>query len=412
MTELNVIEEAPSGELPEQEPSEGFPWRRVLEGLAWVSLVVAFVIGQIAVKPDYEGLLNDALPDETFVRSDAKAELPVVYRLEGKEDVVVMAEGQGYGGPLVVGIRARRTEDGGRLNEILMLSHKETPAFMARLELALFFRQFAGKDVRDNFIVADDIDVVTGATVSSKGFTAAIRDAVHLGAVEQLDLEPTWGEPGWSFGANEAALLLIFALAFVAGYHKGKLGRIAKVSVIAGSLIFIGFYANASLSLASLSGPLMGYIPSPKEHPLWWIMVVGVLSSILLLGRNVYCQQLCPFMVVQDLIRRISGLKLRVDSRFQKRARSLVFFMSWMGLMLIFLSVQPALGSYEPFAMMFSLEGLGIQWYILPASLLGAFFVPRFWCRLFCPVGLYLNELVRLRRRVRSLFVKRERQEG
>jgi polyferredoxin len=52
--------------------------------------------------------------------------------------------------------------------------------------------------------------------------------------------------------------------------------------------------------------------------------------------------------------------------------------------------------------MMFSLEGLGIQWYILPASLLGAFFVPRFWCRLFCPVGLYLNELVRLRRRVRG----------
>ena len=134
--------------------------------------------------------------------------------------------------------------------------------------------------------------------------------------------------------------------------------------------------------------------------------MISVLGSIVFLGRNIYCQQICPFMVVQDLAQKISGVKLKIDSRFQKRARTLIFFLSWVALMLIFLTAHPALGSYEPFAMMFSLEGLGIQWYILPASLLGSFFVPRFWCRLFCPVGLYLNEMVRLRRRVRTLFTK------
>jgi uncharacterized protein with FMN-binding domain len=412
VTQLTIIEDPPSGELSDEEAASGFPWRRALEGLAWVSLVAAFVIGQIAAKPDYEGLLKEALPNDVLVRPDASSALPVVYRIEGKEDVVIMADGQGYGGPLVVGIRARRTEGGGRLNEVLMLSHKETPAFMGRLQRGMFFRQFAGKDVTDDFIVDDDIDAVTGATVSSGGFTAAIRDAVHLGAVEQLALEPSWREPGWSFGVNEALLLLLFALAFVAGYRHDKLGQIAGVSVTAGALLFIGFYANASLSLSTLSGALMGYIPSPKQHPLWWIMILGVLGSILVLGRNIYCQKLCPFMVVQDLTRKISGLKLRIDSRFQKRARSVIFFLSWIALMLIFLSAHPALGSYEPFAMMFSLEGLGIQWYILPASLLGAFFVPKFWCRLFCPVGLYLNELVRLRRRVRSWFVKPRAHEG
>jgi hypothetical protein len=34
--------------------------------------------------------------------------------------------------------------------------------------------------------------------------------------------------------------------------------------------------------------------------------------------------------------------------------------------------------------------------------LLGSLFVPSFWCRLFCPVGLYLNEIVRLRRTILS----------
>ena len=402
MTDLININ-PPSGELP-ADPTKDFPWRGIVEGLAWVALVAAFIIGQIAARPDYEGMLKEALPGEVLVRSQVNTTLPVVYQVEESEDVVIMAEGEGYGGPLVVGVRARRTEDGGRLAEVLMLSHKESPAFMERLRRGHFFKQFGGKDVSDDFVVDDDIDAVSGATVSSMGFTAAVREAVHLGAVNHLQLEPTWKQPGWAMGIEEAVLVLLFALAFFAGYHKGKFAKTAKLIVMAGTLVFVGFYANASLSLANIAGIFMGYIPSPQQHPMWWIMMIGVLGSIVFLGRNIYCQQICPFMVVQDLAQKISGVKMKIDSRFQKRARTLIFFLSWVALMLIFLAAHPALGSYEPFAMMFSLEGLGIQWYILPASLLGAFFVPRFWCRLFCPVGLYLNELVRLRRRIRGWF--------
>ena len=410
MTELININ-PPSGELP-AEPSKDFPWRGIVEGLAWVALVAAFIIGQIAARPDYEGMLKEALPGEVLIRSEVNTTLPVVYRVEGKQDVIIMAEGEGYGGPLIVGVRARRSEDGGRLAEVLMLSHKESPAFMEKLRRGHFFKQFGGKDVSDNFIVDDDIDAVSGATVSSRGFTTAVREAVHLGAVNHLQLKPTWQKPGWAFGAEEAVLVLLFVLAFIAGYRKGNFAKTAKLIVMVGTLVFVGFYANVSLSLANISGIFMGYIPSPQQHPMWWIMMIGVLGSIVFLGRNIYCQQICPFMVVQDLAQKISGVKMKIDSRFQKRARTLIFFLSWVALMLIFLAAHPALGSYEPFAMMFSLEGLGIQWYILPASLLGSFFVPRFWCRLFCPVGLYLNELVRLRRRVRGWFPKNKTREA
>ncbi len=410
MTDLIQIN-PPSGELP-AEPEKGFPWRAIFEGCAWVLLVAAFIVGQIAARPDYEGMLKQALPGEQLIRSDANTSLPLVYQLVGKEDVVIVAEGEGYGGPLVAAVRARRTQDGGRLAEVLMLSHKETPAFMERLRRGHFFRQFGGKEVSDNFIVDDDIDAISGATVSARGFTTAVREAVHLGATDHLGLEPVWKQPGWNLGINEAILLLLFLLAFTAGYRKGRLAKISKLVVMVGALVFVGFYANISLSLANLAGIFMGYVPGLRQHPLWWIMMIGVFGSVIFMGRNIYCQQLCPFMVVQDLAQKISGVKLKIDSRFQKRSRTLIFFLSWVALMLIFLSAHPALGSYEPFAMMFSLEGLGIQWYILPASLLGAFFVPRFWCRLFCPVGLYLNEMVRFRRRVRGWFLGRKTKKG
>lgn len=408
---IEIEVDPPSGEIGEETARE-FRWRRLLEGFAWALLVAAFIIGQIAARPDYGAMLAEALPGEQLTRSDAATALPIVFVVESTEDRIVMAEGDGYGGPLVVGIRARRTEDGGRLAEVLMLSHKETPAFMERLRKGRFFQQFAGMDVTADFIVGKDIDAVSGATISSRGFTKAVRQAVHLGAVNHLGLTHTWDEPVWALGLNEALLTALLIMAFYAGYRRDKLAKLAKPAVAVGALLFIGFYANASLSLTTLAGMFMGFVPDFREHPMWWIMIIGVFGSVVFLGRNIYCQQLCPFMVVQDLAQKISGVKLRIDSRFQKRARSLIFFMSWIALMLIFLSAHPALGSYEPFAMMFSLEGLGIQWYILPASLLGAFFVPRFWCRLFCPVGLYLNELVRLRRRMRGWFDGKKSQAG
>ena len=40
-------------------------------------------------------------------------------------------------------------------------------------------------------------------------------------------------------------------------------------------------------------------------------------------------------------------------------------------------------------------------------SVFGSLFVPRFWCRLFCPVGLYLNEMVRLRRKIKGVFSRK-----
>lgn len=79
------------------------PRERLLRVFAYVSLLAAFIVGQIANKTDYQELLQQQMPDAVLVKSEQRA-LPVVFHTEDKsgeisEDAVVMADGVGYGGP-------------------------------------------------------------------------------------------------------------------------------------------------------------------------------------------------------------------------------------------------------------------------------------------------------------------------
>ncbi len=384
-------------------PSSGLKaaWERLVFPLAFSSLVVAFIIGQIAAQPDYEAMLKRELEKSELTRVTEAEGGQIVFRDETEGNFVVLSEAEGYGGPLVIGIRASAE---GEITEILSLENKETPAFYDKVKKKGFFRQFAGATVSDDFLVGNDIDAVTGATITSQGFTAAVRNAMHIAATEHFKLEPTWEQPGWKFGWDEIGLVAVFALAFFVTYVKGPLSKYGKWVMPVVALAFVGVHTNSSLSIGQMAGILLGYVPDPKEHLLWWIMMAGVFGSVLLVGRNIYCGQVCPFQYVQRGLNKISGINLAVRPGVQKASRKVVGWMTWAALILIFLSTHPTLGSYEPFALAFSLTGLGVQWYLLPLTLVGSFFVLNFWCRLFCPVGLVLNDMVRLRRSVLGRF--------
>jgi len=370
-------------------------WSRLSFPLAFTSLVIAFVIGQIAAQPDYKALLQAQLPDSTLTLLTEAEGGQIVYRDDTADNYVIISEAEGYGGPLAIGIRASGE---GEIAEILDLDNKETPSFFDKLLRKRFFQQFAGKTISDDFLLDEDIDAVSGATVSSLGFTNAVREAMHIAATAHFNLKPTWKQTEWIFGLNEIGLIGVFVLAFVVSYAKGPLARYGKFAMPVVALGVVGFYTNSSVSIGQMAGIVMGYIPGFKQHLLWWIMMAGMFGSVLVLGKNVYCGHVCPFQYVERGLNKISGVNLAVRPGMQKSARLVVGWMTWCALMLIFLSAHPTLGSYEPFAMMFSLTGAGVQWYILPLSLVGSFFVLNFWCRLFCPVGLVLNEMVRLRR--------------
>ena len=380
---------------------------RLVPYAAYLTLFLAFIVGAVFSEKDYESMVRSRFETESLVKVN---DAPVVFRLgdpeEGAGDYVLIQEGQGYGGPFVIGIRIG--EDA-RVREIIPLDDKETPAFIKRVREAGYKEQFVGKYVTDDFIVGRDIDGVTGATVTTMAATEAVRKGAHLAAEEKFGLKPTWAKVPWKIGLEEVLVFLVFALAFVPGVASRKPWRYFYLGA---AVLVVGFYANASVSIGSIAALFMGFVPGIRDHVVWWILVVGTISTIMVLGRNVYCSGICPFHGIEFLLRKISGYKMNPSPAVMNRARQVVNFLLWLSLMTIFLSRLPAAGAYEPFAMMFSLEGVGIQWYILPLALIGSFFMSNFWCRFFCPAGRALTTLVKLRRRALSLFRGRKTAEG
>ena len=363
--------------------------------LAYVSLAVAFVVGMASDNKDYEVMVMAKFKDQKLTKVNDN---PVVFQLgeksQGAGNYVLIQEGQGYGGPFVLGLRIR--EDG-KIHEVIPLDHKETPAFVKIIEDANYRSQYIGRSVADDFIVGVDIDAVSGATVTTMAATEAVRKGAHLAALEKFKLKPTWKQASWKFGLDEVLILVLFALAFIPAVYQRKPWKYFYMAAVIG---IVGFYLNAAISVGSLSGLLMGYIPSISDHLIWWVLVVGTLLGIILLGQNVYCFRICPFYGVQFLIAKLGGNRFNPPPAILKRSKTIANFLLWLALMISFLSSHPALGAYEPFAMMFSLNGVGIQWFLLPLALIGSFFTSTFWCRFFCPCGHALTQLRQYRKTI------------
>ncbi len=367
--------------------------------LAYASLAIAFIAGMVSGDKDYKAMVRAKFQDQKLTKVNDN---PVVFQLgekgQGSGNYVLIQEGQGYGGPFVLGLRIM--EDG-KVHEVIPLDHKETPAFAKKIEDANYRAQFVGKGVADDFIVGVDIDAVSGATVTTMAATEAVRKGAHMAAVEKFKMEPKWKKATWKFGLDEILILFIFALAFVPTVYQKKPW---KHIYLAATIGIVGFYLNAAISVGSLSGLLMGYIPGIMDHLIWWILVVGTVLGIVFLGKNVYCFRICPFYGVQYLLTKLGGSRFNPSPVILKRSKSVANFLLWLALMTSFLASHPALGSYEPFAMMFSLNGVGIQWFLLPLALIGSFFMSTFWCRFFCPCGQALTKLRQYRKSILTIM--------
>lgn len=99
-----------------------------------MSLIIDFFIGLMGDGKDYEAMIHLKFPDAKLTKL---RENPTVFRIgaEGSGSYALIQEGQGYGGPFVIGLRIMEDT---KVHEVVLFDNKETPAFLAKIERANF----------------------------------------------------------------------------------------------------------------------------------------------------------------------------------------------------------------------------------------------------------------------------------
>ncbi|MEQ8286587.1 4Fe-4S binding protein [Thalassospira sp.] len=221
----------------------------------------------------------------------------------------------------------------------------------------------------------------------------------------------------WGDKAVEIIVLSIMLVVLTAAFFfQGLLTRSAKftfwfrICFLTVTLVFLGWYANAQLSVVNLMALTNSLVTDFTWEaflldPLTFILWFSVAASLIFWGRGAYCGWLCPFGALQELTNRIAKFfhvpQWTVPWGLHERLWALkyIIFLGLFGTMLASLDQAEKLAEVEPFKTAIILK-FDRAWpfvlYVL--VLLGAgLFVERFYCRYLCPLGAALAIPARIR---------------
>ena len=176
---------------------------------------------------------------------------------------------------------------------------------------------------------------------------------------------------------------------------------------------FIGYYAQAQLSIVNLTGVAQALVAGrslgfllfdPMTVALW----AFVLVSLLVWGRGTFCGWLCPFGALQEMTGKLARLVRVPQVRFSGATDARLKHVKYALLALIAASALVAgqgshatdtLVELEPFKTAITLNFVRHWPYVLYAVALLAVsaFVNKFFCRYLCPLGATLALLGRFR---------------
>jgi transcriptional regulator of nitric oxide reductase len=224
--------------------------------------------------------------------------------------------------------------------------------------------------------------------------------------------EEIWRDRIVSVAICSAVLVLLMAMLVAQdrfARHPVAYRRV-RLAFIAFTLVWIGWYALAQLSVVNIltfvQALLTGFrweffLLEPVVFLLWSFVAV----ALLFWGRGVFCGWLCPFGAMQDFAHRLGRwLKLpawRLNFVLHERLAALkyVIFLAILGLSLNFMREALAVAEIEPFKTAITLKFARPWPFVVYALALFAvgLVLERAFCRYLCPLGAGLAIPARLR---------------
>jgi NosR/NirI family nitrous oxide reductase transcriptional regulator len=384
---------------------------RLLAVAAIAVLMAAWVYGWANSGRDVAPLVSQVLPGVT--QTERSNGLFAGYRTDdaGERTLVGYAgvgEAPGYGGPvrMLVGVNPA-----GDIIGVQVVETRETPGFFRLLPRTDFFGMFLNRSVSEPLRLGQDIDAVSGATLSSEGVAAAVRQAASQVATDELNMSVPAQPFHLKFGIPEITLLGLYIVGYFGHRSRSRAWKTwLRRATLASGAVVLGFLYNKPWTLANVISLLSGYWPDWHNNLYWFLLIGGILFVTTAQGKNPYCSWFCPFGAVQEGIAKLTDAKLyrprALHRPLQWLQRGLAFGAIAAGLALR----QPGAVSYEPFGALFDFQGESLLFLLLALVLLSSLLIYRPFCSYLCPLDPVVDLIGEGRRWSKELWRRRGRE--
>lgn len=348
-----------------------------------VLVLAAWVYGYYSNGTDVVALVPDVIPGTTqvdvvnglFVGQDAGGNV-LGYAAVG--------EAPGYAGPIemLVGVDAAGTILG-----VEIVEQRESPGFFRLIENRDFVEQYTNKTITDPLQLGNDLDAVTGATVSAEGIERSVKTAVSQIAADGLDITLPPEKRQIEFGAPEIVLLLLFLSGYIGHKLRNQVWkrRMRWGTLIAG-MVFVGFLYTAPFTITMVISLLSGYWPDWHNNLYWYFLLGGIIFVTTVDAKNPYCHWFCPFGAFQECLATMTGAKVFRPRDWNEALKWLQRGLSLVAIMLGLALRRPGVAGYEPFGTLFDFRGTAVAWIFLVLIVLASLVVKRPFCNYLCPL--------------------------
>lgn len=301
------------------------------------------------------------------------------------ESTEIIKNIRGYAGDINVGVMLNKN---GSIASVHHISSKETESYLQKIKNAGFYEQFEQVSLTKGH---QEIDAVSGATITSEAMAKTVSALVHEGSPEpitnyvELNSVNTFNIEAQLNKMWILHIAVIFSM-LLYGFQKRIKKSKRQVLILSGlSVVYIGFFLNNSFTYISFIHPFVGTSVSS---------LIGLYCLMVLLGaiwgKNTYCKYVCPFGNIQRLLNHISPIKKHkffLSNKWIKRIRAAIAIILFAGVLLGLRSWS----NFELFPDLFGLQLLSVWFLVAVISVVATMIYPMIWCRLLCPTGSLLD---------------------
>ena len=276
----------------------------------------------------------------------------------------------------------------GRITGIKILSHEETPGIGSKIELPWFQNQFKQKGLSDRFIVDEDIDAVSGATISSHAVARVVKKGLltmagQLGILKEVEREPYFKIMARNIRKSSLPTFFLLSILVILGFTSKK-GWLRNLTLLFG-LWYLGFTEKAYVSFITFSNIMLVRFTPVSDYIQWYLLIVLVFIIAIGWGR-IYCGWICPFGAIQEFLNR-APLKRDLPPKADGLLKYLKFLLLPIIITGLLITRDVSFGNYEPFATIFSFSGTPFHWAFLALVLILSLIISRPFCRYLCLIG-------------------------